>query len=132
MLNEPRYLATPIAAPIDIYFFSGVTLVRLHGRFVAGSSHDVETLALGLAAAHEPVVVNVAQVTYMDLDGLKQLMRLTRQARADGYPLILESPTVCVEEVLALTGCHTWFSATTRPGPAGRQDTARLIQSMSA
>jgi anti-anti-sigma factor len=120
------------ATPIGVYFFRGVTLVRLSGEFSNGNPHDVEALALGLAAAHEPVVVNVARVIYMDLSGLRWLMRLTHQVRAQGLPLILESPTDCVADVLALTGCHTWFSATTRPGPIGRRDTERLIQSMSA
>ncbi len=128
MLEEPSYLASPIG----VYFFRGVTLVRLHGEFTEGNPHDVDALALGLATAHEPVVVNVARVTYMDLSGLKWLMRLTQQVRAQGFPLILESPTDCVEDVLALTGCYTWFTATTRPGPIGRRDTERLIQSMSA
>jgi anti-anti-sigma factor len=128
MFEEPSY----VAAPIGIYFFRGVTLVRLHGEFSDGNPLDVDALAVALAAANEPVVVNVARVIYMDLGGLKWLMRLTHHVRAQGYPLILESPTDCVEDVLALTGCHTWFSATTRPGPIGRRDTERLIQSMSA
>jgi anti-anti-sigma factor len=128
MLEQP----SPLAAPVGIYFFRGVTLVRLHGRFGDGNPHHVEAIAAGLAAAHEPVVVNVARVTSMDLGGLKWLMRLTGPVRTQGDPLILESPTECVEDVLALTGCHTWFTAITRPGPIGRRDTERLIQSMPA
>jgi anti-anti-sigma factor len=128
MFEESSHLA----APIGIHFFSGVTLVRLHGEFGDGKPHDLDALALGLAAAREPLVVNVARVNSMDLAGFKWLMRLTQQVRAAGYPLILESPTDCVEDVLALTGCHTWFTAITRPGPIGRRDTERLIQSMTA
>ena len=122
----------PLAPPIGVHFLRGVVLVRLHGEF--GSEHpaDVEALAHGLAAAHEPVVVNVSAVTAMDAAGLRWVMRLTQEARRQGEPLILESPTRCVEDVLTLTGCHTWFSAATRPGPGGRTDTARLINALSA
>ncbi len=128
MVEEP----TPVAAPIGIHFLRGVVLVRLHGDFSHEHPADVEALAQGLAAAREPVVINVAAVTSMDAAGLRWVMRLTQEARRRGEPLILESPTRCVEDVLTLTGCHTWFSAATRPGPGGRTDTARLISSLSA
>ena len=72
-------------------------------------------------------MINVAAVNAMDTSGLRWLMRLTRRVRHQGAGLILESPTVCVEQVLTLTGCHTWFTAATRPGPNGRSDTVRLI-----
>jgi anti-anti-sigma factor len=123
MYEEPA----PLAQPIVLCFLRGVTLVRLSGPLSRMNPSDVEALARGLAAEHQPVVVNVAAVTQIDVGGLRWLMRLTQEVRRQGESLILESPTLCVEEVLTLTGCHTWFSAATRPGPGGRSDTARLI-----
>jgi anti-anti-sigma factor len=128
MHEEPAH---PVE-PIGIHFLPGVTLVRLHGSLTAGFPFDVETLARGLAATRLPVVVNVAAVTEMDTDGLRWLMQLTRRVRSQGDGLILESPTLCVERVLTSTGCHTWFSAATRPGPDARTDTTRLIKALSA
>jgi anti-anti-sigma factor len=121
-----------LSQPIGLHFLRDLVLVRLHGEL--GTSHpgDVQALADGLAAAGLPVVINVAAVTSMDAAGLRWLMRLTREVRREGQWLILESPTPCVEAILTLTGCHTWFSAATRPGPGGRTDTARLISSLSA
>jgi anti-anti-sigma factor len=119
--------SVPAAQPIVICFLRGVTLVRLSGPLRRVNPSDVEALARGLAAEHHPVVVNVAAVTQIDVGGLRWLMRLTQEVRRQGESLILESPTRCVEEVLTLTGCHSWFSAATRPGPGGRTDTARLI-----
>ena len=74
----------------------------------------------------------MAAVTEMDTEGLRWLMRLTRRVRHQGAGLILESPTVCVEQVLTLTGCHTWFNAATRPGPDARVDTAELLKTLPA
>jgi len=128
MLEEPAYPSMPIG----VYFLRDMVLVRLHGELSNVHPADVEALARALAAEHEPVVINVAAVTRMDTAGLRWLMRLTQEARRQGEPLILESPTPCVEAILTLTGCHTWFSAATRPGPDGRTDTARLISALSA
>jgi anti-anti-sigma factor len=128
MTEEPA----PAAQPIVICFLPGVTLVRLSGPLTRMNPSDVDALARGLAAEHHPVVVNVAAVTQIDIGGLRWVMRLTQHVRRQGESLILESPTVCVEEVLTLTGCHTWFSAATRPGPGGRTDTARLIANRTA
>lgn len=122
----------PAFPAVGICFLRVATLVRLRGDLTRGSPIDVEALAHGLAVTHNPVVVNVAAVTAIDTGGLRWLMRLTREARSGGAALILESPTPCVEEVLTLTGCHTWFDAATRPGPGGRTDTARLLQGLSA
>jgi anti-anti-sigma factor len=126
MFEEP----TRLALPVCIHFFRGMVLVRLHGEFGRTVPADVEALARGLAATRDPVVINVSAVTAMDAAGLRWVMRLTQEARRQGASLILESPTPCVEAVLTLTGCHTWFSAATRPGPGGRTDTARLIDAL--
>jgi anti-anti-sigma factor len=135
MLEEPAALLQPVG----IYFLPGATLIRLHGPFTAAAGTltedhpvDVEALARGLAASGQPVVVNVAAVTEMDTEGLRWLMRLTGRVRRQGAGLILESPTLCVEEVLTLTGCHTWFSAATRPGPDAREHTVELIKTLPA
>jgi anti-anti-sigma factor len=131
MLEERSPLA-PLALPIGVHLFRNMVLVRLHGDLSSAIPADVDALARGLAAAHLPVVVNVGAVTSMDISGLRWLMRLTQEARRQGQPLILESPTPCVEAVLTLTGCHTWFSAATRPGPNGRTDTTRAIAAASS
>jgi anti-anti-sigma factor len=128
MPEEPA----PSAQPIVICFLRGVTLVRLSGHLSRVNPSDVEALARGLAAEHQPVVINVAAVTHSDIGGLRWVMRLTQEVRRQGDSLILESPTLCVEEVLTLTGCHSWFSAATRPGPSGRTDTTRLINALTA
>jgi|tagenome__1003787_1003787.scaffolds.fasta_scaffold20934504_2 anti-anti-sigma factor len=128
MLEEPA----PLMLPVCIHFLTGMVLVRLHGEFGPSVPADAEALSRGLAATKDPVVINVSAVTAMDTAGLRWVMRLTQEARRDGASLILESPTPCVEAVLTLTGCHTWFSAATRPGPDGRTDTARLIDTLSA
>jgi anti-anti-sigma factor len=124
--------STHLTLPIGIYFLDWVTLVRLHGEFGHAVPADAAALGAGLAAAENPVVVNVSAVTYMDTGGLRWVMQLTRPARGRGTSLILESPTPCVDAVLTLTGCHTWFSAATRPGPNGRADTTRLIHTLTA
>jgi anti-anti-sigma factor len=124
--------SAPASQPIVLCFLRGVTLVRLSGPLSRRNPSDVEALGRALAAEHHPVVVNVAAVTEIDIGGLRWVMRLTQEARRQGESLILESPTACVEKVLTLTGCHTWFSAATRPGPGGRTDTARLLNSLSA
>ena len=122
MPEEPSF-----APLIGLAFLPGAVVVRLHGDLGRHPPTDVESLGQGLAAATDPVVINVAGVTSIDPAGLRWLMHLTGAARRAGRALILESPTPPVEAVLTLTGCHTWFSATTRPGPAGRIDTSRLI-----
>lgn len=128
MSEEPRYPPPPVG----LHFLRGMVLVRLHGELGEAVPADAGTLARGLAAAGEPVVVNVSAVTFMNTAGLRWVMRLTQEARRQGASLILESPTPCVEAVLTLTGCHSWFSAATRPGPDARTDTARLIGTLSA
>jgi anti-anti-sigma factor len=134
MSEDPFLPENPLAPalPVALHFLPGMVLVRLHGAVSETVPADVEALARGLAASHQPVVVNVSAVTSIDTAGLRWVMRLTREARRQGACLILESPTPCVEAVLTLTGCHTWFSAATRPGPNGRADTARLIGGLSA
>ena len=131
MLEEPSTALASPTLPIGVHFLRGLVLIRLHGDLTQEISADVEALSRGLAAEHLPIVINVGAVSSMDTSGLRWLMRLTQGARRQGLPLILESPTPSVEAVLTLTGCHTWFTAATRPGPNGRRDTVRLIAAES-
>ncbi len=95
---------------VEVETVDDVTAVRFWG------SVDLEvrsrgTGALGaLRASSAPVTVDCRDVTFMDSTGLSVLVRVVRDATADGRPVHFLGAGEQVAELLRLTGVDVWMS----------------------
>jgi len=118
---EAPHHEVPAAAPhtdggpgphggVDVAVVDGVTAVRFWG------SVDLEvrlgaTAGLGgLRGATSPMTVDCRDVSFMDSTGLSVLVRVVRDAAADGRPVRFLGAAPQVVELLATTGVDAWMT----------------------
>jgi anti-anti-sigma factor len=80
------------------------SLVRLWGEVdleVRRSAGDVCQAAADRAL---PVIIDAADVTFMDSTGMSILVRLARDGEANGYPVALHHAPWMLRELLSITG----------------------------
>ncbi len=90
---------------------SGVTVLDIEGRIVLGEESNSfrEKVKSLLAAGKKKIVLNLAQVTYIDSAGLGTLVATFHSARSQGAMLKLVNLGSKFKEVLQVTKLMTVF-----------------------
>jgi len=104
---------------LELKLESGEAQALLHvsGRLTAGDAQMLlrETLDPVLEQGFERVVLDLAQVSYLDSAGLGELLRARARAVEHGTALAVRAPSAQVASVLHLTGLDAIL--TDRPDP---------------
>ncbi len=89
----------------------GVTVVEIEGRIVLGEESNAfrEHIKGLLAAGKKKIVLNLANVSYIDSAGLGTLVATFHSARKDGATLKLANLGAKFKEVLQVTKLMTVF-----------------------
>jgi anti-sigma B factor antagonist len=90
---------------------SGVDVIDIEGRIVLGEESNAfrEKVKSLLAAGKKKIVLNLAQVTYIDSAGLGTLVATFHSARSQGATLKLTNLGSKFKEVLQVTKLMTVF-----------------------
>lgn len=90
---------------------NGVTVIDLEGRIVLGEESNAfrEKVKSLLAAGKKKIVLNLANVTYIDSAGLGTLVATFHSARSQGAMLKLANLGQKFKEVLQVTKLMTVF-----------------------
>lgn len=90
---------------------SGVTVLDIEGRIVLGEESNSfrEKVKSLLAAGKKKVILNLAQVSYIDSAGLGTLVATFHSARSQGATLKLTNLGAKFKEVLQVTKLMTVF-----------------------
>jgi anti-sigma B factor antagonist len=90
---------------------SGVNVLDMEGRIVLGEESNSfrEKVKSLLAAGKKKIILNLAQVTYIDSAGLGALVAIFHSARSQGAALKLTNLGSKFKEVLQLTKLLTVF-----------------------
>src|SRR6202030_4472859 len=91
----------------------GVAVVALEGRIVLGEESNAlrEKVKSLLAAGQKKIVLNMADVTYIDSSGLGTLVALHTSAKAQGASMKISNLGSKFQEILQVTKLVTVFDA---------------------
>jgi anti-sigma B factor antagonist len=88
------------------------------GIAVAGEidAHTAPALAAALTAAdHDPLVLDLAGVEFVDSSGLRVLLEAHQVREADGRSLVLARPSAAVQRVLDVAGVDGYLVVADTP-----------------
>jgi anti-anti-sigma factor len=115
--------AAMISAGLSTREDGGHLIVTLRGELDAVDAASVAA-ALAAAAARNPqIIIDLAELEFIDCSGLSVLAHAREQARQAGGDLLLAAPRRQVARILALTGLADVFAVHT--SLAGAAQTAR-------
>lgn len=80
------------------------SVVRAWGEIDLAVRHTSAQLCQEVAARGQPVVIDAADVTFIDSTGMSILVRLARDGEANGYPVTLQHAPWTLRELLTITG----------------------------
>jgi anti-sigma B factor antagonist len=86
------------------------TVVKCHGRLVAGATEELRQEVKDLLSQTKVVVVDLAELTYVDSSGLGTLVRLHASARRQGCEFKLLHLGKQLRNVLKVTNLLSVFS----------------------
>ena len=91
----------------------GVTVEALEGRIVLGEESNAlrEKVKALLAAGQKKVVLNMADVTYIDSSGLGTMVALHTSAKSQGASMKISNLGSKFQEILQVTKLVTVFDA---------------------
>jgi len=100
-----------VALKISVRDVDGVSTVGLEGRIVLGEESNAlrEQIKGMLAEGKRKIVLNMAQVTYIDSAGLGTLVASHHSARSQGATLALSNLGKKFQEILQVTKLLTVF-----------------------
>jgi anti-sigma B factor antagonist len=88
------------------------------GVAVAGEidAHTAPAVAAALAAAdHDPLVLDLAGVEFVDSSGLRVLLEAHQLREADGRSLVLSRPSMAVKRLLDVAGVDGYLVVADTP-----------------
>lgn len=88
----------------------GASVVVLGGELDLATSPQLLTAAAGLEASAQPVILDMAAVTFVDSSGVRALLDVERMAGDKGRRLALYRPSVAVTRLLDLVDLRTHFA----------------------
>lgn len=80
------------------------SLVTAFGEIDLAVRQVAQDLCQVVAERGLPLVIDAAEVTFVDSAGISVLVRLARDAEANGYPVVLRDPPWMLKELLTITG----------------------------
>jgi anti-anti-sigma factor len=87
--------------------------VAVRGEVDLATATDLESAVRGvLDDAPDGVVLDLAQLTFIDSSGLRALVALAKDAESRGTSLALRNLPRHAQRVLELTGLGDWFEVT--------------------
>jgi anti-anti-sigma factor len=90
--------------------FGNVTVIRCEGRIVAGDEiQSLQTAIDRISLETHQVVLNLAQVNFLDSGGLGALVRFARVLRRDHGDMALCQLTPFLRQALEATNLHRFF-----------------------
>jgi anti-sigma B factor antagonist len=111
--------------------FGGHAVVALYGELdLAGVPGVASHLIAVVAACGPSVIVDLADLGFIDCCGLGVLVRVLKWTRANGGDLLLAAPPEHVRRILRLTGLAAVFSVYPSVEQAARD--ANLLRPVSA
>jgi anti-sigma B factor antagonist len=100
----------------------GQVIVTLSGELDVTDAARVAAALTAVAASGPQIIVDLADLEFIDSSGLAALVRARRQATNAGFDLLLAAPTQQVRRMLAITRLIDFFTvhncveeATTNP-----------------
>jgi len=89
---------------------SGCVVASMHGELDLASSAELQRQLLdALAQYDEPLVLDLADVSFLDSSGLAVLYRAQQEAEARGIPMLLRAVPPHAHRVLEVTGMTSLF-----------------------
>lgn len=88
------------------------------GVAIAGEidAHTAPAVAAALAAAeHDPLIVDLSAVDFVDSSGLRVLLEAHQARKAAGNSLVLAQPSPAVQRVLDVAGVDGYLTVTSDP-----------------
>jgi anti-sigma B factor antagonist len=100
-----------VALKITERVVDGVTVLALEGRIVLGEESNAlrEKVKSLLAAGQKKIVLNMADVTYIDSSGLGTLVALHTSAKSQGASMKISNLGSKFQEILQVTKLVTVF-----------------------
>jgi anti-sigma B factor antagonist len=95
---------------ITEYSRGTVTVVELAGELDSVTAPQSRDDLVRLASSGEPLLLDLAQTSYMSSAGLRVLLLVYRQAVASGTPVVLVGITQLIHDVMAATGFIDFFT----------------------
>jgi anti-anti-sigma factor len=92
----------PFALTVDASVVGSAAVVRLWGDLDLVSAPKLDACLLALAG--DDVIVDLAEVTFMDTTGLDAIVVANRRANVAGRLFVLRAPSHHVMRVLEVTG----------------------------
>lgn len=83
---------------------AGRSVVAVYGEIDLAVRQEAGPLCQALSQRALPVVIDAADVTFVDSAGMSVLVRIARDAEAGGYPVVLEHAPWMLKELLTITG----------------------------
>lgn len=80
------------------------SVVVAYGEIDLAVRQNATPLCHAVAERALPVVIDAADVSFVDSAGLSVLVRLARDAEAGGYPVVLAHAPWMLKELLTITG----------------------------
>jgi anti-anti-sigma factor len=94
---------------VDSHDFDGGRVIALRGELDACTRRGLVEQLSGPPGSL--IVIDLAELTFVDSSGLGLLCEARRKAIEDGGTLVLSNPVPMVERVLEITGLDTWIAA---------------------
>ena len=103
-VDGPGYRSANVHAITERAAPAGVVLLGLHGEFdLAAAPAARERLEQARARRPHGVVLDMAEVTFADSSGLRELLYANAALRDDGSRLVIAAPPPAVERLLTVT-----------------------------
>jgi stage II sporulation protein AA (anti-sigma F factor antagonist) len=117
--DASRIVPDPWAAPpdprhqfvVDVMICSNCIEARVRGELDPATAPELERKLVDVIVEQRPdqVVVDLADLTFMDSSGIKALVRLRAMLVGSGSHLVLQRPRDAVCRVLELAGLRGFF-----------------------
>ena len=88
---------------------AGEVVASVHGEIDADNCREFGTTLLDGTAGPPSLVVDVADLGFIDSSGISELLKVTEAARDRGQELRLRQPSPAVRRVLEITGLLDHF-----------------------
>jgi anti-sigma B factor antagonist len=79
-------------------------MLVVHGELDIATAPELSRLLEGLRRRHHAVVVDLAEVTFIDSTGLSALMDARAESSRDGWHFTVRRPSPAVRRVVELAG----------------------------
>lgn len=89
----------------------GVTVIDMDGRITLGEGSDLlrELIEENFRSGHKKIVMNLAEINYIDSTGLGELVSVYRQVKSQGGELKLLNLNKKVSDLLQITKLYAVF-----------------------